>query len=187
MGRTEEAGTQIAEAKRLDPLSARVQYLVEYDRVLERNCAALIPANQAFLSQHVGYRGTRTRLAYCLAETGKLEQARAETVKLQYTHDMDAEDISFLAILYTKIGEQDKARDLLRQLENRLQHEYLCPYDVSVVHAALGQTDQAFAYLRKAYDVRADCIAFLKVEPRADPLRADARFQRLLQQVKLSR
>ena len=187
MGRTEEAGTQIAEAKRLDPLSARVQYLIEYDQVLERNCAALIPANQAFLSQHVGYRGTRTRLAYCLAETGKLEQARAETVKLQDTHDMDTEDISFLAILYTRIGEQGKARDLLRQLENRFQHEYLCPYDVSVVHAALGQNDQAFAYLRKAYDVRADCIAFLKVEPRADPLRADARFQRLLQQVKLSR
>ena len=59
------------------------------------------------------------------------------------------------------------------------------PYDISVVHAALGQT--AFAYLDKAYEMRADCIAFLRVEPRADPLRSDARFQRLLQRVKLSR
>jgi hypothetical protein len=56
-----------------------------------------------------------------------------------------------------------------------------------VVHAALGQKGQAFAYLDKAYEMRADCIAFLKVEPRADPLRSDARFQRLLQRVKLSR
>jgi Flp pilus assembly protein TadD len=100
---------------------------------------------------------------------------------------MDTEDISFLAIAYTKIGEQHKARDLLRQLQNRFQHEYLCPYDISVVHAAMGQKDQAFAYLDEAYEVRADCIAFLKVEPRADPLRGDARFQQLLQRVKLSR
>ena len=186
MGRTDEAATQIDEAKRLDPLSARVQYLVEFDWVLERKCAALIPANQAFLSLHGGYRGTRTRLVYCLAETGELERARAEAAKLQDMQNMDTEDISFLAIAYTRMGEPGKARDLLRQLENRSQHEYLCPYDISVVHAALGQKDQAFAYLDKAYDVRADCIAFLKVEPRADPLRSDARFQKLLQRVKLS-
>ena len=187
MGRTDEAGTQIDQAKKLDPLSGRLQYLVEYDWVLERNCAALIPANQAFLSQHLGYQGTRTRLVYCLAETGAFERARSEAAKLQGTQDMDTEDISFLAIAYTKIGEQDKARDLLRQLQNRSQHEYLCPYDISAVHAAMGQKDQAFAYLDKAYEVRADCIAFLKVEPRADPLRGDARFQQLLQRVKLSR
>ena len=124
---------------------------------------------------------------YCLVETGQLEQARAEAAKLQETQDMDTEDISFLAISYTRMGEQDKARDLLRQLESRSQHEYLCPYDISVVYAALAQKDRAFAYLDKAYHVRADCIAFLKVEPRADPLRADNRFQQLLQQVKLSR
>ena len=47
--------------------------------------------------------------------------------------------------------------------------EYLCPYGISVVHAALGQKDQAFAYLDKAYEMRADCIAFLRVAPRADP------------------
>lgn len=187
MGRTGEAATQIDEAKRLDPLSARVRYLVEFDWLLERKCAALIPANQDFLSQHVGYRGTRTRLIYCLAETGQSEQARAEAAKLQDMQNMDTEDISFLAIAYTRMGEPGKARDLLRQLENRSQHEYLCPYDISVVHAALGQKDQAFVYLEKAYDVRADCIAFLKVEPRADPLRNDARFQQLLQRVKLSR
>ncbi len=35
--------------------------------------------------------------------------------------------------------------------------------------------------------MRADCIAFLNVEPRADPLRSDTRFQQLLQRVKLSR
>ena len=78
MGRAEEAATVVQQALKLDPLSPRVRYLVEYDLVLERKCASLIPENRAFLSQHLGYRGTRTRLAYCLAETGELKQARAE-------------------------------------------------------------------------------------------------------------
>lgn len=185
MGRAREAAIQAGEAKKLDPLSPRVQYMIEYDLVLERNCKSLIPANRAFLAQHLGYRGTLTRLVYCLAETGQSDQAREELSKLQDTQDMDTEDISFLAITYTKLGEQEEARKLLHQLESRFRKEYLCPYDISVVHAALGHKEQAFAYLDKAYNVRADCIAFLKVEPRVDPLRPDPRFQEFLKRVKL--
>jgi len=139
-----------------------------------------------FSGTHLDYQSGRTRLAYCLAETGELEQSKAEAAKLQDTLNMDTEDVSFLAIAYAKLGEEDKTRKLLRLLEDRFQHEYLCPFDISVVHAALGQTDRAFAHLDQAYEMRADCIAFLKVEPRADPLRADARFQKLLQRVELS-
>lgn len=188
MGRAREAAPHVEQALRLDPLSPRLRYQTEYDLLLEKKCGSLISAIRSTLTQHPDYSGSRTRLAYCLAETGELEQAKAEVAKVQETLNMDTVDIeeaSFLAITYAKLGEQNETPKLLRMLEDRFQHQYLCPFDISVVHAALGQTDRAFAYLDQAYEMRADCIAFLKVEPRADPLRADARFQKLLQRVNL--
>ena len=52
-------------------------------------------------------------------------------------------------------------------------------------YIGMGNKDQAFAYLEKAYSQHAN-LTTLKVEPRFDPLRSDARFQDLLRRVGLA-
>jgi hypothetical protein len=55
------------------------------------------------------------------------------------------------------------------------------------VHAYLGLGDheQAFAALERAYRERSNIVQFLKTHPLYDPLRTDARFRDLLRRVGL--
>ena len=48
-----------------------------------------------------------------------------------------------------------------------------------MIYAGLGEKDQAFAWLEKAYDDRSSYMVYLKVEPMLDRLRSDSRFDDL--------
>ncbi len=49
----------------------------------------------------------------------------------------------------------------------------------------LGENDEAFAWLERAYQEQSNILQFLKVHPYFDPLRDDARFKDLLRRVGL--
>jgi hypothetical protein len=51
----------------------------------------------------------------------------------------------------------------------------------------LGQKDEAFAGLEKAYNQRAEWLGYLKVDPQLDNLRSDSRFRDLLRRLALDR
>jgi hypothetical protein len=53
------------------------------------------------------------------------------------------------------------------------------------VYAALGEMDQAFTWLEKAYDVRDTNLTWLKVDDAVDPLRSDGRFRELFSRIGL--
>jgi TolB-like protein/Tfp pilus assembly protein PilF len=55
----------------------------------------------------------------------------------------------------------------------------LFAYEIGVIHAALGQTDDAFQWLSKAVQERSGWIAYLPRDPRLDALHGDARFAAL--------
>jgi hypothetical protein len=54
------------------------------------------------------------------------------------------------------------------------------------IYAALGDNDQAFALLNRAFDERDFILTLVKVEPMFDPLRSDPRFPELARRVGLS-
>jgi serine/threonine-protein kinase len=55
-----------------------------------------------------------------------------------------------------------------------------------VIHAALGEKDQAFEWFEKAFQARSEELLFLKVDPKMDSLRSDARYANLLRRLKLA-
>jgi len=65
------------------------------------------------------------------------------------------------------------------------RHRYVSPVAMVHVYIGLGDKDRAFAWLEKAYQERSNLMAFLKVEPIADPLRSDPRFDDLLRRMGL--
>ncbi len=90
-----------------------------------------------------------------------------------------------LADAYAKSGQAHEARKLLADLTDRSRRTYAPRFDVAIVYADLGDHDQAFAWLEKAYDERERAMLSLKVNPRLDPLRSDPRFEGLLRRVGL--
>ena len=53
------------------------------------------------------------------------------------------------------------------------------------IYAGLGEKDQAFAWLDKAYTERDDRLIYLAVDPIVDPLRSDPRFGGMLKRLGL--
>jgi hypothetical protein len=75
-----------------------------------------------------------------------------------------------------------QALDELKALSNR---RYVSPYSIALIYAGLGEKDQAFAWLEKAYEDRSSLMVYLKVEPMLDSLRSDTRFAELVRRIGL--
>ena len=83
-------------------------------------------------------------------------------------------------------GQQSQARYALQKLLEWDQRKPVDPAAVAWAYLGVGDKDQAFAYLEKAYVQHSAKLATLKVEPGFDPLRADPRYQDLLRRVRLA-
>jgi TolB-like protein/DNA-binding winged helix-turn-helix (wHTH) protein/Flp pilus assembly protein TadD len=94
--------------------------------------------------------------------------------------------VSSLAHAYATAGRRAEAERLLRQMNERARHTYVPSFDIAIIHAGLGQRDQALVWLEKGYQERSAWMVWLKVDPRFDVLRSDPRFQDLLRRVGLS-
>ena len=55
--------------------------------------------------------------------------------------------------------------------------------NLALIHAGLGNKDEAFAQLEEAYQEHAHALLYLNVDPRFDGLRSDPRFDELLKKI----
>jgi hypothetical protein len=74
-----------------------------------------------------------------------------------------------------------EARRLLAELLGRLEREYVSPYDIAAIHAALGARDETFKWLRRAAEERSTFIVHLGWDGRFEPVRQDERYRALLE------
>jgi tetratricopeptide (TPR) repeat protein len=71
--------------------------------------------------------------------------------------------------------------EALRFIRERVeQPDGTPPEMIAFIYARLGQTDRAFEWMQRGIDQRSDRLLWLAVDPRADPLRGDARFAALV-------
>ena len=91
-----------------------------------------------------------------------------------------------IAHAYAVSGQSAKALSILDQMHVSLRPRSVPAFYNAMVYAGLGDKDQAFHWLNKAYDEHAYRMVYLLVDPTFDGLRSDARFELLLQRVGLS-
>jgi TolB-like protein/DNA-binding winged helix-turn-helix (wHTH) protein len=180
MGKQEEAIPLALRAVDLDPVSpivlyraGRVQFqarhyeeaLALFHRILELNA-----------SDALGLYGEG--LVYEAQGKYDLAIAALEQQKLQQGLDV--------ATAFAAAGKPAEARRRMAECVARLkqQKSYVRPGWVAEVYVALGDKDEAMRWLEQGYKERDLWLALLKVWPRFDALRGDARFQDLLKRMK---
>jgi TolB-like protein/Flp pilus assembly protein TadD len=82
-------------------------------------------------------------------------------------------------------GDRTSAQAVLAQLQTMSHQRYVPSLYQAGIYLGLGDKDNAFLYMNRAIAEHNDRLIYLAVEPLADPLRADARFQALLARIHL--
>ena len=116
---------------------------------------------------------------------GAYPQAIAALEKARVVSGETPTVIAWLASAHARSGHLDEARVLLLRLKALRERTHVSPFDLALVHASLGQRDEAFALLDEAYDEGTNRLAFVNVEPALDSLRDDERFPKLLHRMGL--
>ena len=94
---------------------------------------------------------------------------------------------SWLGYAYALSGQNDKALKTLDRLNDISVKKYVSPMYKAIIYIGLGNKDQAFRYLEKAYEDRTFFLVFMKVAMWFDPLRSDPRFKALLKRMNLAK
>ena len=180
--RFDEAVFEIRQARAVDPLLRRINanatqilyHAQRYEQAVEEaHKGQNLDPNFFPNHQQLGWVYVQTR------EYDSAITAFRKAIDLKAGSQVEAD----LAHAFAVSGRTADARRILGALLERSTHTYISPFDIAVVYAGLGDRDQAFAWLDKAYDERARPMLGLKVNPRLDPLRADPRFADLVRRV----
>jgi tetratricopeptide (TPR) repeat protein len=83
---------------------------------------------------------------------------------------------SSLGHAYGVAGRTREARQVLGELRSAAEDRYVPAYWVALVHAGLGERDQALRYLERAFEERSTVLAYLLIDPRLAALRDEPRF-----------
>ena len=120
-----------------------------------------------------------------LAELHRFEEAVAN-VRKAASLDNSLTIRALQAHVLAVAGLKEEAASVLREVQEAAKHRYFCPYKIATVHASLGNMDTAYQLFRKGTDERADCMAWLGVEPWLDTFRLDPRYHALLSEIGLA-
>jgi len=185
-GRFDEALRESERAHQLDPLSliiatdngAILYFSRQYDRAIEklRTVRELDPS----------FPRAPGLLVAAYEQKGMVADALADLEKWHSLHSNLPPNWSELAYIYGRTGQQAQARLALAKLEQLSRRQHLEPWGFLRAHIGMGNKDQAFVYLEKAYSQHSSAPTALKVDPLYDPLRSDPRFQDLLRRVGLA-
>jgi hypothetical protein len=90
-----------------------------------------------------------------------------------------------IGIANVKMGKRWEAQQVMDDLMERSKKVYIPPYTLAILCFALGENDQGFEWLDKAYEERDGLLCVLKIDPECDSVRSDTRFTALLKKMGL--
>jgi tetratricopeptide (TPR) repeat protein len=186
VGRHNDAIAESERARELDPLSSIINTWVssryffarQYDKALEesRNAVEMDP----------NFVPARLVLGQAYEQKRMLKEAIAEFETAVSLSGGSSVYAASLAHAFGVAGRRADALRVLKDLRKMAQSRFVSSYDLALAYVALGDNAKTFELLNAAVQERSPRVAFLGVEPRFDPLRADPQFRDLLRSIGLN-
>lgn len=185
MGRNDEAVAEARRVLQIDPLSTGdngnlgsvLVFTHQWDKAIEQLRGAIdLDPNYWFDYCFLGW-------AY--EQKGRYADA-IDTFQRGLKLDGNIELWAGLGLAYAASGNRAEAYKVLEHLKEMSANTYIAPYNVALVYAGLGEKDQAFDWLNRAYDTRSYLLAvYLNTDARLDSLTTDPRFSELRSRIGL--
>jgi DNA-binding winged helix-turn-helix (wHTH) protein len=185
MGRMEEAVNETRRAQELDPLSMLISAEAAWTLYMCRDFQGAMEQSWKTLALEPRYAPAQHTLGLACEQLGMHEEAITELENARTCSGRHPATIAALSHAHASSGNREEALRNLCELEEASRRRQVSPYWMSIVHAGLAANDLAFKWLEKAFEERDVWLVWMKVDPRFDPIRSDARFSRALQRLGL--
>jgi tetratricopeptide (TPR) repeat protein len=183
MGRFDEAQVEGRRALELDPLSASTHWFLGWgaifagrgdEAISQLSKAAELDPNNPWVRSFLG----RAYLFNGMPQRGIEEMETAERL-----NPNDSYVLGYLGYGYAVTGRRADALKILQRLDDMEKRRYVSRFARVYIYAGLGDKDKAFEWLEKAYQERADSLAWFRNEPESKGLQSDPRFAALMRKI----
>jgi tetratricopeptide (TPR) repeat protein len=185
MDQFEESFIEINQALELDPLSLimiRDKGIIHY--YAHQFDQAILQARRA-LEMDPHFALAHRLLAIAYERKGMYEDAlRENRIWGDLTNDPVRAEAAY-GHIYAVSGRTEEALKILDKLEEKIPLRGDLTYAVALIYAGLGKIDNAFMWLERAYENRSGAMGTMRVDPKLDRLRSDARFTAILKKMGL--
>jgi tetratricopeptide (TPR) repeat protein len=185
LDRLDEALREIRRALDLDPLSLIINTNVGWILSMTRRHDQAIDQLRKTIDLDSSFGLAHRRLGQVYENMVRPAEAIEAFQKALVLSGEDAELLAARGHFLALTGDRGGAAAILNKLTELGARQYVPAFFFAKVYIGLGDFDQAFEFLGKAYDERYGLLGYLKVEPIFDPLRNDPRFSELLRRVGL--
>jgi TolB-like protein/Flp pilus assembly protein TadD len=184
--RLEQAIEESTRAISLDPIAADAYGFKAMLLVCARRYDEAIAQASKSLELDPRAMGPQNIVGRAYVQKGLLAQAAAEFQKAQEMSPRRAHWAASLAELYVKSGRRAEAEKMLTEWNQRPGGEFGHAESMAMINVGLGNKDEAFRWLEQAYRENWSRLAWIKISPEYDSLRADPRFPALLNRMGLN-
>ena len=183
-GRHDEAIREAERALSLEPFNARYNALIGQFLVHAGRTDEAIAKLRATLALDPNHMLSRMFLATAYIEKQMYPEAIVEAqASVDTTRRKVGHPLSVLGYALAKSGRTGEARAILDELLASSREHYVSPYSIALTCIALGEREEALAWLERGFEARDHKMNLLKVDPKWNDLHGDARFESLVRRI----
>jgi TolB-like protein/DNA-binding winged helix-turn-helix (wHTH) protein/Tfp pilus assembly protein PilF len=180
MQRPAEAKEEIERALQLDPLSVPINTDIGFQMFYVENYDGAIEQLKKTLQMNPKYPLAHLWLGRSYQQKRMFDESMAEYQATDSALPNWVVTIAGIGNLQGLARKNVDARLTLAKLNAMSESKYVTPYGVALVYAGMGNKDEAFRWLEKAFDDRANWLVWLQFDPRWEALRADPRYAEMV-------
>ncbi len=167
----------------VDPSDPKAVSHLCWDRLMAHDFPAAEKEGRAAVLQEPSFGWHHVFLGLALAASGRPEEAPREMEEgVRLSGGMRVFQ-NFATHARAIAGERDAANAELTSLERISGEQYVSPYEIGLIHEALGNRAEAFRHWEAAFAQRSPWLVYLAHEPRLMHLREDPQFDALVSRV----
>jgi len=187
-GRSEEAIAEQKRALELDPLSLIINRVLALEFYYARHYDQAVEQEKLTLEMDPNFAFVHLQLGQAYVQKSMYKEGIAECEKELVVSPSHPYALAGLGYAYAAGGRSAEARKVMDRLNAISAQKYVPAISRVGVYVGLGDKEQAFEWLGKAYEDRSigSSFATIKVDPIYDPLRSDPRFADLLRRMNLA-
>lgn len=189
VGRTDDGLSNAERANQLEPLSPYSNLTLGFLYWFTHRYEESVEQLEKTLELNPVFSWPRVELAWNYASMGKSHEAIAAAESAEKVLKSDRWARASLGWVYARSGHAEKAQATLHDLTRlATAGEYVDPFNFAVIHAGLGDIEQALLWLNQAYHVRSPHMVWLRIAAESGCVLealADSRgYQSLLERMK---